>query len=170
MQSVLCRVKGPERVALETDGTRFGGFPPGVYLDGERKLEIRDDLGCWSEKGNLSGSGSPIDRDLAVLTTEGGVPWEEAARMGSLAQAIELGLATRKGRLAPGYDADIAAFGPVSGAKLGGGLRDLPGADYRCVLTMVGGEVVYRRGEGDAERAKEDEELAKRFRLQATPG
>ena len=164
MQSVLCRVKGPERVALVTDGTRFGGFPPGTYYDGERKLEIRDDLGCWSEKGNLSGSGSPIDRDLAVLTTEGGVDWSDAARMGSLVPAIELGLATRKGRIAPGYDADIAAFGPVTGAMLGGGLRDLPGSDYRCLLTMVGGEVVYRRGQDDAARAKEDADLAQQFR------
>lgn len=169
VQNLLCRVKGPERVALVTDGTRFGGFPPGVYYDGvgsqARKLEIRDDLGCWNEKGNLSGSGSPIDRDLAVLTTEGGVPWADAARMGSLVPAIELGLATRKGRLVPGYDADVAAFGPVRGAKLGGGLRDLPGSNRRCVLTMVGGEVVYQRGKGDAERAKEDEALTAKFRV-----
>src|SRR5688572_6372120 len=164
MQSVLCRVKGPERVALVTDGTRFGGFPPGTYFDGERKLEIRDDLGCWSEKGNLSGSGSPIDRDLAVLTTEGGVAWAEAARMGALVPAIELGLATRKGRIAPGYDADIAAFSPLPGATLGGGLRDLPRSDYRCLLTMVNGHTVYHRGEGDAARAQEDADLAKQFK------
>src|SRR5205823_179247 len=84
--------------------TRFGGFPPGTYFDGERQLTIRDDLGCWNEKGNLSGSGSPIDRDLAVLTTEGGVSLSAAARMGSTVPAIELGLATKKGRLAPGFD------------------------------------------------------------------
>ena len=71
-QQLLYRCKGADRIALVTDGTRFGGFPPGVYEDSERhsRLEIRDDLGCWNEKGNLSGSGSPIDRDLAVLTTE----------------------------------------------------------------------------------------------------
>jgi N-acetylglucosamine-6-phosphate deacetylase len=165
MQSLLTCLKGPERVALVTDGTRFGGFPPGVYYDGERKLEIRDDLGCWNEKGNLSGSGSPFDRDLAVLTTEGGVSWPDTARMGSLVPAIELDLATSKGRLLPGYDADVAAFAPVAGAKLGGGLRELPGSTRRCVLTLVNGEVVYHRGKGDAERAKEDELLAAKFRV-----
>ncbi|HEV2125361.1 MAG TPA: amidohydrolase family protein, partial [Chloroflexota bacterium] len=163
-QQLLYRCKGSDRISLVTDATRFSGFPPGVYYDGERKLEIRDDLGCWNEKGNLSGSGSPIDRDIAVLTTEGGVSLEHAAWMGSTVPAIELGIARRKGRLIPGYDADIAAFAPVPGAALGGGLRDLPGANRRCVLTLVGGEVVYRRGSGDVERAKEDEALAQRFR------
>ncbi|MGH2368166.1 MAG: N-acetylglucosamine-6-phosphate deacetylase, partial [Chloroflexota bacterium] len=78
-QQLLYQCKGPDRIALVTDGTRFGGLPPGTYQDGERKLEIRDDLGCWTEAGNLAGSGSPIDRDLAVLTTDGGVPLEHAA-------------------------------------------------------------------------------------------
>jgi len=169
-QQLLYRAKGPDRVALVTDGTRFGGFPQGTYYDGERRLEIRDDLGCWTEKGNLAGSGSPIDRDLAVLTTEGGVPWEHAARMGTTVPAIELGLAPHKGRLIPGYDADIAVFAPVSGTKLGGGLRTLPGSDRRCILTMVAGQVVYRRAQGqgqsqdDEARAREDEALSRRFR------
>ena len=165
-QQLLYRCKGEHGVALVTDATRFGGFPPGTYYDGDRQLEIRDDLGCWNERGNLSGSGSPIDRDLAVLTTEGGVPLAAAARMGSTVPAVELGLATRKGRLAPGYDADVAAFAPVPGVTLGGGLRDLPGADRRCVLTMVGGDVVFQRTDAALrERAREDEALAVRFRV-----
>ncbi|MBI3972303.1 MAG: amidohydrolase family protein [Chloroflexi bacterium] len=165
-QQLLYRCKGQDGVALVTDGTRFGGFPPGVYHDGERKLEIRDDLGCWTEKGTLAGSGSPIDRDVAVLTTDGGVPWEHAARMGATVPAIELGLATRKGRLAPGYDADVAVFGPVPGTRLGGGLCELPGNDRRCVLTMVAGEVVFKRDPAtEAARAAEDEQLAMRYRV-----
>ena len=163
-QQLLYRCKGPHGIALVTDATRFGGFPPGTYDDGGRQLEIRDDLGCWSEEDNLSGSGSPIDRDLAVLTTEGGVPLEHAARMGATVPAIELGLATRKGRLAPGFDADVAAFGPVPGARLGGALRELPGADRRCLLTMVAGQVVFQRDpQSDAARAREDAALAEQF-------
>lgn len=164
VQQLLYRCKGPDGIVLVTDCTRFGGFPPGTYYDNGRRFEIREDLGCWSEQGNLSGSGSPIDRDLAVLTTEGGVPLSQAARMGATVPAVELGLNTRKGRLIPGYDADIAAFGPVPGARLGGGLRELPGADRRCLLTMVAGQVVYQRtAESAAERAREDAELAARF-------
>lgn len=144
-QQVLYRCKGPDGIALVTDGTRFSGFPPGSYQDGERTLELREDLGCWTEKGTLAGSGSPIDRDLAVLTTEGGVPLEHAARMGATVPAMELGLATRKGRLTPGYDADVAVFGPVPGERLGGGWRELPGANRRCLLTMVDGRIVFKR-------------------------
>ena len=164
-QQLLFRCKGEHGIALVTDATRFGGFPPGTYYDGDRKLEIRDDLGCWNEKGNLSGSGSPIDRDLAVLTTEGGVPLAAAARMGSTVPAIELGLATLKGRLAPGFDADVAAFASVPNVTLGGGLRDLPGHNLRCVLTMVAGQVVFERTESAMQdRAHEVEQLAARFR------
>lgn len=163
-QQLLYRAKGPDGVALVTDGTRFGGFPPGIYHDGERVMEIRDDLGCWSEKGNLAGSGSPIDRDLAVLTTAGGVPLAHAARMGSTVPATQLGLITRKGRLIPGYDADIAAFAPVRDATLGGGMPDLPGANRRCVLTMVGGEVVFKRDAAAiAAQEREDAALAAGF-------
>ena len=168
VQQLLYRCKGADGIALVTDGTRFGGFPPGVYYDGTLKLAIRDDLGCWTEQDHLAGSGSPIDRDLAVLTTEGGVPLHHAARMGATVPAVELGLATRKGRLAPGYDADVAAFGPVPGARLGGALRDLPGADRRCLLTMVAGQVVFRRDPAsDRARAAEDAALAARFRRPA---
>lgn len=144
-QQLLYRCKGSDGVALVTDGTRFGGLPPGVYRDGERTLEIRDDLGCWTESGTLAGSGSPIDRDLAVLTAAGGVPLSHAARMGSTVPALQLGLAGRKGRLLPGYDADVAAFRPLPGATLGADLGTPPGGDLRCALTMVGGEVVFSR-------------------------
>ena len=167
MQQILYRAKGPDRIALVTDASRFGGFPPGHYSDGDRTLEVRDDLGCWTEKGALAGSGSPIDRDLAVLNTQGGIPLEHAARMGATVPAIELGLATRKGRLAPGYDADVAAFAPVPGARLGGSFPDVPhdpSATRRCVLTLVAGQVVYRRGAGNEAPAREDAELAERFR------
>lgn len=146
VQQLLYRCKGADGVALVTDGTRFGGLPPGVYEDGERRLEIRDDLGCWTERGTLAGSGSPIDRDVAVLTAVGGVPLEHAARMGATVPAGELGLGTRKGRLVPGYDADVAVFGPVAGARLGGDLGEPAGADLRCLLTMVAGQVVFTRG------------------------
>ncbi|HEX2032978.1 MAG TPA: amidohydrolase family protein [Chloroflexota bacterium] len=165
-QQLLYRCKGPDGIALVTDASRFGGFPPGRYADGERRLEIRDDLGCWTEAGNLAGSGSPIDRDLAVLTTVGGVPLAQAARMGATVPATELGLTTRKGRLLPGYDADLTVFGPLPGARLGGDLGEPPGAERRCLLTVVGGQVVFRRGDEAeaARRAAEDEALAARFR------
>jgi N-acetylglucosamine-6-phosphate deacetylase len=150
MQRVLWRAKGACRVALVTDATAWGGLPPGRYDDPAtgRTFEVRDDLGCWSPTGNLAGSGSPADRNVALLTTLGGVPLADAARMGSTVPAAQLGLADRKGRVAPGFDADLCAIASVDGARLGGvwpDPSDAPGSDRRCVLTVVGGEVVYRR-------------------------
>ena len=111
-------------------------------------LEVRDDLGCWSPTGNLAGSGSPADRNVALITTVGGVPLTDAARMGSTVPAMQLGLGASKGRIAPGFDADLCALAPVPGARLGGewpGPETAPGSDRRCVLTVVAGEVVYQR-------------------------
>lgn len=149
MQQVLWRAKGTNRVALVTDATRWGGFVPGRYEDAAtgKSFEVRDDLGCWSETGNLAGSGSPADRNIAVLTSAGGVPLADAARMASTVPAGQLGLADRKGRIAPGFDADLCVLAPVQGARLGGALPDGVGSDLRCILTVVDGEVVYHRAE-----------------------
>ena len=149
MQQVLWRAKGTNRVALVTDATRWGGFAPGRYEDAAtgRSFEVRDDLGCWSETGNLAGSGSPADRNIAVLTSAGGVPLADAARMASTVPAGQLGLADRKGLIAPGFDADLCVLAPVQGARLGGALQDGIGSDLRCILTVVDGEVVYHRAE-----------------------
>jgi N-acetylglucosamine-6-phosphate deacetylase len=169
-QQLLFRCKRAHGIALVTDLTQYGGLPPGRYWDDERQIaiEVRGDMGCWTESGNLSGSGSPIDRNLAVITTAGGVPVGDAVRMASTVPATELGLQTRKGRLAPGFDADVAAFGAVAGATLGGPLPDRPGSDLRCLLTMVAGEVVFRRDTATMERlAEEDAALVARHRHRA---
>jgi N-acetylglucosamine-6-phosphate deacetylase len=149
MQQVLWRAKGARGVALVTDATAWAGLPPGSHSDPNtgRTFEVRDDLGCWSATGNLAGSGSPADRNFALLTTIGGVPLPDAARMGSTVPAAQLGLSDRKGRIAPGFDADLCVLAPVPGARLGGDLPDpdrAPGSDRRCVLTVVAGEIVYR--------------------------
>ncbi len=150
MQRVLWRSKGAGRVALVTDATAWAGMPPGRHSDPStgRTFEVRDDLGCWSPTGNLAGSGSPADRNVALLTAIGGVPLADAARMGSTVPAAQLGLGDRKGRIATGFDADLCVLAPTAGARLGGAWPDpnhAPGSDLRCVLTVVGGEVVYRR-------------------------
>ena len=150
MQQVLWRAKGVDRVALVTDASAWAGLPPGSHSDPitGRTFEVRDDLGCWSPTGNLAGSGSPADRNVALLTTLGGIPLADAARMGSTVPAKQLGLGETKGRIAAGYDADLCVLAPVPDARLGGEWPSpdaAPGSDRRCVLTVVAGEVVFRR-------------------------
>jgi N-acetylglucosamine-6-phosphate deacetylase len=81
------------------------------------------------ESGALAGSTLTLDRAVANVTRwtgDLGAAWQ----MASLNPARQLGMAGQLGRLAPGYKADLVV------------LDD----DGRVVLTVVGGEIVYRRG------------------------
>jgi N-acetylglucosamine-6-phosphate deacetylase len=78
--------------------------------------------------GTLAGSILTLDRAVANVVRLAGVRVEDALRMAGEAPARALGL-TRKGRIAPGCDADLVL--------LGEGLEVLE--------TIVGGRVVYAR-------------------------
>jgi N-acetylglucosamine-6-phosphate deacetylase len=68
-----------------------------------------------------------MDCTVRNLVRDGPALLPEALRMASLNPATALGLEDRKGRIAPGFDADLVT--------LDEGLE--------AVLTVVGGEVVY---------------------------
>ncbi len=68
--------------------------------------------------------------------------FETAVRAYTVGNAIAAGQAVRRGRLAPGYDADLVVWGMDPGAELGDWLA-VREAEVR--LTVVGGAVVYRR-------------------------
>lgn len=68
--------------------------------------------------------------------------FEEALRGYTIGNAVAEGLAPHRGRLAPGYDADLVAWSMDPGV-LAGDWLSVREAEVR--LTVVGGEVVYRR-------------------------
>ena len=65
----------------------------------------------WNEAGELTGMGvgqiASMHRTIRSLVLEYGVPLSQAIRPVTATVAAALGLARRKGRLAPGYDADL---------------------------------------------------------------
>jgi hypothetical protein len=64
----------------------------------------------------------------------------ETVRAFTLGNAIAAGMAGRRGRLAPGYDADLVAWELDPAAEAGEGRAF--GAGH-ALLTVVGGEVVF---------------------------
>jgi N-acetylglucosamine-6-phosphate deacetylase len=120
-------VKGADGVILVSDAMAATGCADGEYVLGPAKVSVRDGV-ARLESGALAGSTLTLDRavdNVARWTGDLGAAWQ----MASLTPARQLGVADRLGRLAPGCLADLVALD----------------GDGRVVLTMVGGEVVYRQ-------------------------
>jgi N-acetylglucosamine-6-phosphate deacetylase len=78
--------------------------------------------------GTLAGSQLTMDTAIANVVRAAGVPIEAAVRAASTTPADVMGEADR-GRIAAGARADFAALD----------------ADFRCVATWIGGDLVYER-------------------------
>ncbi len=129
--SILLRAKGVERVALVSDACPLAGLPDGEYEWGHRTVFVRD-RSCRLADGTIAGAHALLDAGLRNLVALVGLPLEQALRTVTRVPAKVLGL--RKGRLAPGYDADILL------------LDD----DLQPTLTLVGGQVVFDRADSVA--------------------
>lgn len=123
---ILIASKGVEHLCLVSDATPPAGAPPGVYEWMGYKL-IHDGHTSRLENGTLAGSVTLINKMLSVLVEEVGISLQEALTMATKTPAAILGV--KKGKISPGYDADIVVFGE----------NDL------VSLTMVMGEVVYKK-------------------------
>jgi N-acetylglucosamine-6-phosphate deacetylase len=119
--------KGVDGVLLVTDSMAATGCADGEYRLGPMEVIVRGGEARLAS-GALAGSTLTLERgvwNVARWTDAGlGGAW----RMASLNPARQLGLDDRLGRLRPGYDADLTALD----------------ADGNVVLTLVGGELVYR--------------------------
>lgn len=133
--ALLGRVKGPEGVILVSDATRATGLPEGdVDLGpgataGQRRVGHHGGGAVRLPDGTLAGSVLTLDAAVANFAAATGWGWEDLWRVSSANAAAAVG-ATGKGRLAPGYDADLVLVD-------GGG---------RVRLTVVEGRVVHREG------------------------
>jgi N-acetylglucosamine-6-phosphate deacetylase len=126
----LYRARGPRGVALITDGSQFTGLPDGVYRRGGRTVTIADGSARLPD-GTLAGSISSFDRDLrharAWLTDDlTALAWISS---GNAARA--LGIDRETGAISPGLRADLV----------------LLDAEWQVLATVVGGRVVYVRGD-----------------------
>jgi N-acetylglucosamine-6-phosphate deacetylase len=119
--------KGIDRVLLVSDSMAATGCADGEYVLGPVKVRVRKGE-ARLESGALAGSTLTLDRALSnVARWTGGLG--AAWQMASLNPARQLGIDDQVGRLAEGCLADLVVLDQ----------------DGQVALTLVGGEIVYRR-------------------------
>ncbi|WP_428351055.1 N-acetylglucosamine-6-phosphate deacetylase [Lichenifustis flavocetrariae] len=98
--------QGPGRLFLISDAMPPAGVPGDVfYLNGRRV--IRRDGKLLLDDGTLAGADLTMDQALRFAVSDLAVPLAEALRMASLYPAEFLRLDRTRGRVAPGFQADL---------------------------------------------------------------
>ena len=124
VMAILLRIKGVERVALVSDAGPLAGLPDGEYEWEHKPVFVRDGI-CRLADGTLASVHTLLDTGVRNLVELVGMPLERALVPATRVPARVLGL--RKGRLMPGYDADIV----------------LLDSELQPVLTLVRGKIVF---------------------------
>jgi N-acetylglucosamine-6-phosphate deacetylase len=126
VMAILLKVKGLERVALVSDAAPLAGLPDGEYEWGHRPVFVRHGS-CRLADGTIAGAHALLDTGVRNLVNLVGLSLEQALVPATCVPANALGL--RKGRLVPGYDADVV----------------LLDSELKPALTLVKGEIAFDR-------------------------
>jgi N-acetylglucosamine-6-phosphate deacetylase len=122
----LIAARGARALALISDAAPFAGLPPGPHDLWGMHARI-DERGFATAGEGLAGSTISLCDALRNAVRVVGVPLPDAVEMASGVPAGILGLAQRKGRIAPGWDADLlvadAELRPVGVYRAGVPLR-----------------------------------------------
>lgn len=106
---LVLRARAPRDVALVTDAMLAAGLPDGEYEFLHRTVTVSDGTARLAS-GALAGSTLTLAQAVRNMVTYADVSWETAIAMATTTPARVAGIDARKGRLAPGYDADIVAL------------------------------------------------------------
>jgi N-acetylglucosamine-6-phosphate deacetylase len=133
--ALAVKCKGWERLCLVTDAMRGAGMPDGVYTFGGpqgQEAVVRGGVAVMPDNSGFASSTVRMADLVRTMVRLVGVPLADALRMASTTPASVLGLAHRKGTLAPGKDADLVLLD-----------RSLD-----VVMTMCRGRVTHPGGQG----------------------
>ena len=103
---------GIDRISLITDAMRGAGLPNGSHVklgsqtNGQMTV-IEDDVAFMPDHSCFAGSVCTADRCIRTMVESAGVALCDAVRMMTLNPARLLGIDGSKGKLLPGYDADL---------------------------------------------------------------
>jgi N-acetylglucosamine-6-phosphate deacetylase len=118
------------RLNLVTDSMAALGKEPGTYRLGDLTVTVTGET-CRLSDGTLAGSILSLDKAIRNLISYTGCSLSQAVRTVTATPATLLGIANRKGQIAPGFDADLVLL--TSG--------------YDVEATVIDGSVVYRKEE-----------------------
>lgn len=119
---------GADRLCAISDATNGAGLPDGTRFGmGEMTFEVDDGVAMTLDRTSFAGSTTLLNRMVAILIEDVGIPLVEAVRMASLTPSRVIGVDDRKGSIAAGKHADIAIFEE----------------DFSVWRTMIAGEWVY---------------------------
>jgi len=102
---------GPERLIVITDAQAIAGLhnDGGLFEFAGQQAHVVDGAACLVD-GTLAGSVLTMDQALRNMLAMTYISLQEAIRMLTLNPAQSAGHASRKGKLQPGYDADLLIF------------------------------------------------------------
>ncbi len=106
---LVIAARGFRDVALITDAVAPAGLPAGNYDFVGRPVIVCEGAVRLSS-GALAGSVLTLNRAVRNIVTFAGLGWSEAIAMATHVPARIAGVADRKGRVAPGADADLVAL------------------------------------------------------------
>lgn len=109
--AIAFRMLGPDRIYLVTDSTAATGSGPGEYALAMRTVYLEGNVARLGS-GAMAGSLLTMDEAFQNVLAFTGCTVPEAARMASTTPARLIGEGRRKGRLIPGYDADVTVLAP----------------------------------------------------------
>jgi N-acetylglucosamine-6-phosphate deacetylase len=111
MVGLAFRMLGPDRLCLVTDAIAAAGMEEGEYRLATRTVYVHGGVPKL-ESGSLAGSVLTMNEAFKNILAFTGCTVPEAARMTATSPARLIGEGRRKGRLTPGYDADVTVLAP----------------------------------------------------------
>ena len=118
---------GADRIALITDGVTPAGLSEGTFSIGDVEARLKDGE-IRLPDGTIAGSVATMADVVRNVVRWDIADLDVATRMASTTPAGALGLGERKGRIAPGYDADLVVLTN----------------DLSVAATWVAGRLAYR--------------------------
>lgn len=112
--TLIYKIKGKDRICLITDAMRGATMPAGTYKLGSlscgQDVFVGPDIARMPDGISFAGSVATTDRLVRVMYKQVGLPLNEVIQMITENPAREVHVDDRKGKVAPGYDADLVIF------------------------------------------------------------